>query len=404
MDDRPVIAGKPQARRRKRVWLVAAIISLAAIVVCILGAAAFWPKSHSADDRLAEIEAARAIPDSENAAMIYNELLRDSKATSLSDASSQAGEPLLSDRVLHGPWLSRDQPETDAWLKEHRYIIDRLLEAARFEKCRFPISIDIRDTSSMDRAAPMRWWGFLLRAAANNDIAEGRLDAAMVKWQCLLRIGDHLLQQPVPTDHFVGSSIQRLALEGMARFILEDDPTDAHLRRLEAMPLPIADGTARDIQEIREVSRLKEQRMMEGLGPLDRISAHIFRYRFNHAVFGTLKGPDTDETTRQADLRCIATGRGIRTLIAMKRYRSTTGHWPTSLNEIKASLPEEVLTDPLNCGPFVYKPAADVFSLYSKGRNSIDENGQHDPNGPDDWPIWPSRGRDPEAGQQDTNE
>jgi len=195
------------ARRRRRVWLTATIVPLVTIVAFVLWATGFWRDRRSADERLAEIEAARAIPDSENASMVYNELLKDPNASSILTLCPPFLEPPIFNQVRDEAWLTKDHPELAAWMKEHQYIIDRLLGAAKFEKCRFPLSIDIDDMGPMRRAAPMRQWGYLMTFAANNDIAEGRIDAAMTKWQCLFRMGDHLAQQPLHTDRLCANGV-----------------------------------------------------------------------------------------------------------------------------------------------------------------------------------------------------
>ena len=37
----------------------------------------------------------------------------------------------------------------------------------------------------------------------------------------------------------------------------------------------------------------------------------------------------------------------------------------------------------------MYERVADSFRLYSKGRNKVDEDGQWEIKGPDDWCFWP---------------
>ena len=75
-------------------------------------------------------------------------------------------------------------------------------------------------------------------------------------------------------------------------------------------------------------------------------------------------------------------------MVALRRYKNIKGHWPQSLYEIKPMVVEDVLTDPQNNGLFVYKLTDDGFTLYSKGKNNIDEAGRKK-DGADDWPIWP---------------
>ena len=388
-------------------WLVAIVAVLLAVAVWCLWTAVLPRDSRSADERLAEIEAARAIPDSENAAMIYNELLQDPNAASVLSYCPEFLEPPIFNQVRDKPWLGKDHPELVGWIKGHQYISDRLLEASRLEKCRFPISIDLTDMSQMNRAAPMRQWGFLLSMVANNDLAEGRIDGAMAKWQCILRMGSHLRQQPMLIDHLVASALEEVALKSMARFVVTGDATESHLQAIEAMPLPTKDSWAEHRKAIRSVEDLRSQKVMEPFGPLDRLRYHVVSFRMkravNSATGGMLNQSPLDESGYQCR-RPIATARGIRILVALKRHKTATNHWPQSLDEIKSSLSEEILTDPLNKGPFVYKPAGGTFTLYSKGENNIDENGRWEPEaGADDWPIWPLRGRSAEPERQDAN-
>ena len=77
-------------------------------------------------------------------------------------------------------------------------------------------------------------------------------------------------------------------------------------------------------------------------------------------------------------------------------------NWPKSLDDIKTLDDAEVFIDPINRDSFVYKLAEKNFTLYSKGKNRIDEEGVYnapfDPNEfkwpeveQDDILIWPSR-------------
>ena len=97
-------------------------------------------------------------------------------------------------------------------------------------------------------------------------------------------------------------------------------------------------------------------------------------------------------------LRTVADHRGCQIIIGLRRYKNKTGQWPKSLDDIKSSAPPEIFVDPINAGSFVYKPADDSFTLYSKGQNNIDDDGEGedygDGTGTDDWPIWPPRNRD----------
>jgi hypothetical protein len=100
-------------------------------------------------------------------------------------------------------------------------------------------------------------------------------------------------------------------------------------------------------------------------------------------------------------LRPMADKRGSQIIIALRRYKNKHGHWPESLDDVKAIVPAEIFIDPISEGSFAYKLTEDNFTLYSRGKNGIDEDGQDnsrwDPNTghyraeQDDFLLWPNR-------------
>jgi len=374
-------------RRVKRLCLVAAIALMAAAICALF----LLRDRRSADERLAEIEAARAIPDTQNAARIYNDLLEDPHAMSLPNSLPDAfwnGPGFYQRR--DAPWRTEDCPELAAWIEGCTPIIDRLAEASQLDACRFRITIDIFDLSAMERTSSMGLWAFLLTFAANNDLAENRPDAAVPKWRCLIQMGNHLRQQPCDFDHMEASLTTELTLKSMARFVATGHPAPKHLQDIEAMPLPLADDWQHHLKQIRLIEDLTTRKTRESLSLSKRLTSSLSPRRMKR-VLNRAFGPDEETTTKSIGKRYrqnIAVSRGLHILTALRRHRTLTGQWPQGLHEIKASVPETLWTDPLNGDPFIYRRLQDSFELYSKGLNGIDDRGRADPNGPDDIPIW----------------
>jgi hypothetical protein len=366
-------------------------IGFAALVV-LISAAIFglWRLGdrRSADERLADIEATRVVPATEDAAILYGELFQDAKATSLSHSRPASLNGSLFDQRLYQPWRREDAPELARFVEEHRYIIDKLIEASALEECRFPLPTDIAAILDNVDYASMRQWAFLLGFAANNDVAEGHIDDAMAKWRCILQMGHHLRQRPTLLDFIVAGGIQNIGLKRLIRFAAAEEPTDADLKKIETMPLPIADAWAENLGDIRVAEELPTQKMIEQLSPAERLKYRFYAYRFNKATGGLLDPSASEDKAAQGHFRTMALARGLRIIIALKRHHTKTGHWPEDLNEIAASLPESILTDPLNEGPFVYRRRGAAFELYSTGRNETDEHGRDQFEDGDDWPIW----------------
>jgi len=357
-------------RNKKRIWLAVAIVGLTAIIACFL-----WSlrNSRSVDERLAAIEAARAIPESENAAVVYNKLMQDPNTTSLlfdwPQLSSQASEEL----TIKGPWLSKDYPQIAVWVKEKQPVIDVLLEASKFEKCRFPIQMP------QQAYRAMRNWTFLLRRVAYNDIGDGRIDDAIDKWRCLLQMGNHLRQQPLFTDHLVAIAIEAVALGQATDLLVQGNPEEAHLRKIESLPLHTKDNWAAALEQIMPAEELAEEIYKGEMGFIERI-----KYVFGYAG---LRSKDLDIGKIRRQYRgLIARSRGLHVLVALRRYKNKHGRWPESLDQIKSQVPAEMFIDPFGSA-LAYKLTGEAFTLYSKGPNKLDENGKRR-NGCDDCPIW----------------
>lgn len=311
------------ADRSTRVGLVAMLVGVAALSI---GGLWLLGDRRSADERLADIEATRVVPATEDAAIIYRELFQDANATSLLDICPEFLEPPLFDQRLYEPWRREDAPELARFVEEHRYIIDKLMEASALEECRFPLTTDITAILDSVDYPSMRQWAFLLGFAANNDVAEGRIDDAMAKWRCILQMGHHLRQRSTLLDFIVAGGIQTIALKRLIRFVAADEPNEANLKKIEAMPLPIADAWAENLRDIRAGDDLPMQKMLEQLSPSERLKYRFYVYRFNKATDGLLDKSASEDKAGQSYFGTMALARGLRIIIALKRHHTKTGH------------------------------------------------------------------------------
>ena len=171
---------------------------------------------------------------------------------------------------------------------------------------------------------------------------------------------------------------EAIALHGMADFIVQGDATHRYLQTIEGFPVQTKSTWAEDSAMIFEVEILYMEKEVNLFNRL------LFRWQYDEEEDMIKLG--------KIYLRLLAERRGNRILTALRRYRNKEGRWPESLSEIRSSLPEEILIDPCNDGPFVYKLTDDGFKLYSKGKNGIDEDAKYR-SPADDWPIWPSKSR-----------
>jgi len=378
MKDKTQDKSKAHRRGRRFALYIIALGLLIAIVAYI------WSLSQlpTIEERVAAIETARAIPDSENAAILYEQLFENPNAhwpdRTLTSLDADGWEFTLS-----RPWLEKDYPELADWIRDHRWLIDELLAASTLEKCHFPINIQPYRPVQVDRLRTMRRWVFLLNRAANNDVAEYRIDSSIVKWRCMIRLGRHLQQQCTLIEFLEGIGYEASALHRASDYIVEGNPDEHQLHKIASLPVETRDDWHTIQSRIIPVEELGRAKYKRSLGLVDRL-----KYEFGIGKIGMMK-QTLCHRIHGKYLEMLARKRGLRILIALKRYQKQYHRWPDGLDAIKLRLSPEILVDPINDGEFVYRVTDDGFTLYSKGENTLDEGGQREKEGPDDRRIWP---------------
>lgn len=352
---------------KKRLWSIAIII----ITVCFGLLLLFIIQYKTVEQRLAAIDAARTITDAENAAILYNQLLDKYDKSAFSSLSIDPN-----DIAYKKLWLSEDYPDLAKWFEERQEITINLLQLYKFEKCRFPIpSFPDGISTTVNRTQTIRRWAYFLARSANNDIAEGRIEKALEKYFCIIRLGRHSFQQPVALDILTGIAIESISLQKFRICIIETDLTEEQIQTIEKAIKQSDNEWTREWNNMIEVERLYNKQ----LPFLDRLKSWWQNMQGRKSTFDRMN---------EINQRFLADRRGTEILIALNRFRKKTGQWPESLDYIKPFVKQDILIDPQNNGPFVYKLTENGFNLHSIGLNNIDEDGRYR-NGADDRPIWP---------------
>jgi hypothetical protein len=453
-------------------------------VGCAAAAVAIWVllpeetegwRPYTFDKELAALEAKYAIPDEENAAVIYNQLLEDYYNEAVLEPDFI--DPNLEDLIRGKPWSSKDHPEAAQWIQQHKDTVTKLIEASKIEQCRFPINADVmRVDDIIHRLRPIQMWALLLNWAANNDIGEGRTEEGLQKYIFMLQMGKHQNQQPSQLDFMVGTGIELSSIRQFKRFVVTGDAAEEHLILIEKALAEIIRDWSYDLPRILDYEKLVAKNLWgqfyevnpESKIRFARSSVSIIRkqllrdtteepaitywhkrfmkasailcwfcmpsapqevgaivdsvyercYAMAKPDFNWQKGPREFSVAsikfncryiieaqvcilepiyyniHDTYLRTIAQQRGSRLIIALRRYKNKNGSWPVSLNEVKSSASEEIFIDPINGDSFVYKLTDENFTLYSKGKNGIDDGGRRDnwyeQTGADDLMIWSS--------------
>lgn len=474
---------------RKYFWLSVACVVIALIIWVFLPEDSEGWRPYTFDKELAALKAKYAIPDGENAAVIYNQLLEDyNKAT----FEPNFVDPNLEDLIRSEPWSGKDHSEAAQWLGRQESTIAKLIEASKIEECRFPINANVVFGDIIDRLGPMRRWANLLISAANNDMAEGRTEEGLEKYIAVLQMGKHICQQPEMVDFLVGIAFEMLSNSNLERFIVTGDATETHLNVIEKVLVDIKHDWSYDFPKFLEYEKLIHKNfcgMFYGVSPKGKIRLNpgvatrammaqlpeevkekfvitywhkrlmkastiwawfympstpqkagaiidasyerfyamvepgfdwqreppklpsfftrwnFIRIRFNFNFFAEFTADMAEGgyySIHDTYLRTIAQQRGSRLIIALRRYKNKNGSWPESLDDIQSSASKEIFVDPINGGSFIYKLTDESFTLYSKGKNNIDENGKYK-EGADDRPIWPTPGKKHKAQKENAD-
>jgi Skp family chaperone for outer membrane proteins len=355
---------------KKRMRLIAYILIIACFGLLLF----FIIQYKTVEQQLAAIDAARVIPDTENAAILYNQLRKD-----YNDIDLPFHFVYPSDPARMRPWFSKELPEIAKWYEERQEITAKLLQINKYEKCRFPILKFWKDFSTTtDRLRTMRVMAVYLIRLANNDIAENRIEQGLEKYICAIRIGRHYRQCPFIISFTQGISIESLALARMRYCILHSDLTEKHLQIIKKALTQSNEEQTQNWENMIEVENLYAKQTPL----LHRLKRRLENWQNQRPTF---------DVAHEIRTRLLADRRGNQILILLRNYKDKMGHWPQNLEELQFLADKESLIDPQNNGPFVYKTTEDDFILYGRGPNKIDEGGRFHLDGGDDYAIWPRK-------------
>lgn len=309
---------------RKWFWLcVGGVIIAMVIWVFLPDDNSDW-RPFTFEDELAAIEAKRAIPDEENAAVIYNDLLEEEKKYKEPPLNEKMAELMEKGEVVIPVedvndwlarsystfypefwnnqfdkltrkefWPSKDYPQIAEWLETHESTIRGLIEASQKNKCRFPIvSGSAGLGKSMDRLSSMRRWGLLLIRSANNDLGDERIDLATEKYMAVLQMAGHQYQQPLIVEYLVGLSVESLATKQLNRFVITGKATEARLNLIEESLTKNKHNWSSDLPAILECEKLMTKNTFAVAYEVNSKG----RIRFNHDSRKAMREQFPEET------------------------------------------------------------------------------------------------------------
>lgn len=240
-------------------------------VTCVLIALAVWVflpeddsdwKPYTFDEEFAAIQKKYTVPDTDNAALAYEELLKkyaDQKFNPLDwveDIQSEQGPDFselmkkieettpvdrlcpgfLSDQLsrttLSQPWSEQDSPQLAEWIKGHDHTIATLLKISRMELCRFPISANLA-TTDFDYHSNMKSLAGILIRSSNYDLSKNLIDSALDKIECVLIMADHLYQHPSEISLLVAIAIEKIVIRQLNTIVVSQELSELQLGKVD---------------------------------------------------------------------------------------------------------------------------------------------------------------------------
>jgi len=410
-------------------------------------------------DALAALEAKHYVPDEANAAVVYNRLLDNYDFDDFDRGMSDCLPEDVSDderymfelQAVGGP--QADVEET----------IQTLLEAARFEKCRFevaygPFAFLVGDQLKRPRA--LKLWARLLTSSAKVDMMRAQVDDALGKYEAILQMANHAYQQATTLDFLVAAAIEGMAIDGLNKLVMSGQLVEEQLLSIDKklasggfdwqsdwssvldheklsaksiLAIVYEMNQHGDIRRTRNPSTAwhladspDEETPCRALqktgavflwffwpspGAIDKAADKVFapyyamsdpnypwpaeppefKTEFSMSPL-TYVAPVSSTFYRLHDIyvQTLCRRYAARILIGLQRHYRANARYPETLEKLQGGAGNDIFTDPINGGAFVYRLTDDGFTLYSRGANGVDDGGVRDrDSGADDILFWP---------------
>lgn len=214
-----------KSKHRRLIIVLIAAVGIAVVVLCPLWMAGII-SLHSVDKQLARIEAERAIPDSENAATIYDPILEGlGGPVSLDECDDDICKWVTDDLGREVSQLARSEMQ----LQDMQRSLCSLLHASRMEKCRPPLRMVV----NLGKLSPLRVSIDQLILSADSNAWSGKIDVAVEKYLATIRIARHFQQQPLTWYVRDGSDTEGAVLDAILHFMAHGNVTEEHLAYIE---------------------------------------------------------------------------------------------------------------------------------------------------------------------------
>jgi hypothetical protein len=347
-----------------------------------------------------------AIPPSQNAAVIYEKVLREYRDPGFS-AEQFAEWPT--------GWIGKRQSDPQVWeigreaMARNSGIVRDIEVAVSRPKCRFALKLGPGNRLSQDlfsRFGRFRELARFLGANALFNASEGRMDKAAHFVDLEFRLADSLRDEPILMSQLVRIAMLSMTTKTLCN-VLQYGPIDEGQARklydtLSAIDLDgsitnaLAGTRAFELSFFEANSRayhirpLVYAQELDYLKRMDKVikesnvpSRGAPRLPTGRAPWNSISSVSADmiaqeyaKTRERGDVAKTYVA-GSRITLALIAYKDRVHRYPVTLNELRAKLGWKIPTDPFSGKDFPYRREGKGFLFYSIGPDLVDNGGQY---------------------------
>lgn len=348
------------------------------ILVAIASLALYIKQRPTIEDELEAINARYAIPDEENAALIYAQLLFDPNLTpkkvdlskqpsgaeieqqskAVSGIRSRFEQRNVYDGPLHTkPWHRAKDPKLAQWIDGLEHSLNIIAQGAEIKHCFLPAPPNRDTTYSYSHLIPdlLSAYNRILQSSAYLDWGEGCHARLILKAQLQIAIGRHL-QAPPFSGFLSGIQCEKEGLSLLNQTLIHMNLRDYPIS-LESLCSDLDDlkntwDTIHTAITHLESTYAKLDRREQFASALRRLDIEDLVDLLSYGDHHDAGSPKSYLYRAYHDL--LSHRRRHRLLIEMRRFKDKTGDWPHTLDPILGSLSQETLQEIAETTPFIH--------------------------------------------------
>jgi hypothetical protein len=170
------------------------------------------------------------VPEEENAALIYQ------KAFDLYKGDIELEKEFMDSLSEYNkPYKITNQEKVILYLNAHKESLDLIRKASKYKKCRFPIDLTNGPETLLPHLSALRQAARLLAMESLMALKEGKKEYALQNIHSIMKIGEHLKNEPILISYLVDISCIKMAIKALKNILENTDLTESELKEIDTI-------------------------------------------------------------------------------------------------------------------------------------------------------------------------